>query len=46
MIFDNRPIAEITEAELTGLIGNQEENQWIDFKKKEYHVDCNDRDKH
>lgn len=46
MVFDNRPIAEITEAELTGLIGNQEENQWIDFKKKEYHVDCNDRDKH
>lgn len=46
MIFDNRPIAEITESELTGLIGNQEENQWVDFKKKEYHVDCNDRDKH
>lgn len=46
MIFDNRPIAEITESELTGLIGNQEENQWVDFKKKEYHEDRNDRDKH
>lgn len=44
MIFDNRPfgnrsIAEITESELTGLIGNQEENQWIDFKQKAYDVE-------
>ena len=39
MIFDNRPIAEITESELTGLIGNQEENQWVDFKQKAYDVE-------
>ena len=46
MIFDNRPITEITESELTGLIGNQEENQWIDFKRKEYHKDPKKPDKH
>ena len=28
-----RPISDISEQELTGLIGNQEENQWIEFKR-------------
>ena len=34
MIFDNcrRRISEITDQELKDFIGNQEENQWIDFK--------------
>lgn len=39
MIFGGRPIAQITESELTSLIGNQEENQWIDFKQKAYDVE-------
>ena len=48
MIFDNcqRRISEITDQELTSLIGYQEENQWIDFKLKDYHRDPNDREKH
>ena len=48
MIFDNcqRRIAEITDLELTNLIGNQEENLWIDFKKQDYHRDPNDQEKH
>lgn len=29
-----RPISDISEHELTSLIGNQQENQWIDFKQE------------
>lgn len=36
MIFDNRPISEIKDQDLIALIGNQEENLWIDFKKRHY----------
>lgn len=46
MIFDNRSIAEITGSELTCLIGNQAENQWVDFKREEYHKDPKKPDKH
>ena len=46
MIFDNRSISEITDQELIDLIGNQEENLWIDFKQQDYHKDSNDREKH
>ena len=48
MIFDNchRRISEITDQELIHLIGNQEENLWIDFKQKHYHQDPNDLEKH
>ena len=28
------------------MIGNQEEDQWIDFKRKDYHRDPNDPEKH
>ena len=45
MIFDNQKISEITPQELVNLIGNQEENLWIDFKQ-DYHKDSNDPDKH
>ena len=46
MIFDNRSISEITDQELIDLIGNQEENLWIDFKQQDYHRDSTDPDKH
>ena len=48
MIFDNchRRISEITDQELKNFIGNQEENQWIEFKRKDYHRDPNDPEKH
>ena len=46
MIFDNRRISEIEPQELIDLIGNQEENLWIDFKKMEYRKDSTDLDKH
>ena len=48
MIFDNcrRHISEITDEELTGLIDNQEENQWIDFKQQDYHRDPKDPEKY
>ena len=48
MIFDNcqRLISEITDQQLIDLIGNQEENQWLDFKHKDYHRDPNDPEKH
>ena len=47
MIFDNcrRRISEITDAELKDLIGNQEENQWIEFKRQDYPTDPNDSEK-
>ena len=45
MIFDNKPISEITNQELKDLIGNQEENLWIDFKQQDYHRDPEDPDK-
>ncbi len=45
MIFDNRRISEITSQELINLIGNQEENLWIDFKKHDYPQDS-DKHKH
>ena len=46
MIFDNRRISEITEQELKDLIGNQEENLWIDFKQQDYRRDPDDLEKH
>ena len=46
MVFDNRLISEITDQDLIALIGNQEENLWIDFKKMEYHKDETDLEKH
>ena len=36
MVFDNKPISEITDQELINLIGNQEENLWIEFKREHY----------
>ena len=45
MIFDNRRISEIAPQELIDLIGNQEENLWIDFKKHDYPRDPKDPDK-
>ena len=46
MIFGNRRISEITEQELKDLIGNQEENLWIDFKQQDYRRDPDDLEKH
>lgn len=46
MIFDNKPISEITDADLTDLIGNQEENLWIDFKREHYEGYKNNREKY
>ena len=46
MIFDNRPISEITSQELIDLIGNIEEDLWIEYKKMEYKKDTNDLEKH
>ena len=36
MIFENRLISEIQDQDLIDLIGNQEENLWIDFKERHY----------
>ena len=46
MIFDNcrRRISEITDQELINLIGNQAEDQWIDFKQQDYHRDPTDQE--
>ena len=48
MIFDNcrRRISEITDQELIDLIGNQEENLWIDFKQQGYHRDPTDQEEY
>ena len=48
MIFDNcrRRISEITDQELIDLIGNQEEDQWIDFKQQDYHRDLTDQEEY
>ena len=46
MIFDNCHISEIDPQQLINLIGNQEENLWIDFKQQDYHRDPNDSEKH
>ncbi len=46
MIFDNKSISEITDQELKNLVGNQEENLWIDFKQQDYHRDSTDPDKY
>ncbi|MYI94544.1 hypothetical protein F4083_09535, partial [Candidatus Poribacteria bacterium] len=37
MIFDDKPISEITNQDLIDLIDNQEEDLWIDFKEQHYH---------
>ena len=37
MIFNHRDVTEIDDEELINLLGNQEENLWIDFKQKQYH---------
>ena len=39
MIFEHRPISEITDEDWINLLGNQEENLWIDFKQMQYHRD-------
>lgn len=44
-MFDNRRISDIKPQELIDLIGNQEENLWIDFKQQDYHQDPKDKDK-
>ncbi len=38
MVFDNKPISEITDQDLIDLIGNEkeEEKSWIDFKREHY----------
>ena len=36
MIFDNRQISDIKHQDLINLIGDQEENLWIDFKERHY----------
>lgn len=41
-----RLISDITDEELKDFIGNQEENQWIEFKLKDYHRDPNDQEMH
>lgn len=48
MNFDNcqRRISEITDRQLTDLIGHQEENLWIEFKRQEYRRDSNDKEMH
>ena len=46
MVFENRNISEIKPQELIDLIGNQEENLWIEYKKMEYKIDPNDKEKH
>ena len=48
MIFDNchRRISKITDQELIDLIGNQEEDQWIDFKQQDYYRDPNDQEEY
>ena len=48
MIFDSchRRISEITDQELIDLIGNQEEDQWIDFKQQDYHRDPTDQEEY
>ena len=42
----SRHIANIPDQELKDLIGNQEENLWIDFKQQNYRRDPNDQEKH
>ena len=37
MIFDAKPISEINDQDLRDLIGNQEEDLWIDYKEQHYH---------
>lgn len=37
MIFDDKPLSEINDQDLIDLIGNQEEDLWIDFKEQHYH---------
>jgi predicted HTH transcriptional regulator len=39
MMFEHRPISEITDHDLINLLGDQEENLWIDFKQMQYHKD-------
>ncbi len=39
MIFEHRPIPEIADQDLIILLGDQEENLWIDFKQMQYHRD-------
>ena len=36
-IFDGKPISEINDQDLRDLIGNQEEDLWIDYKEQHYH---------
>lgn len=45
MIFDNCSISEIKESDLIDLIDNQEEDQWVDFKLKDYDKESDDFEK-
>ena len=45
MIFDNRQISDIKDQDLINLIGNQEENLWIDFKERHYEGYRTDRER-
>ncbi|MDE0637684.1 MAG: ATP-binding protein [Candidatus Poribacteria bacterium] len=46
MIFDNKPISEITDQDLINLIGDQEEDLQIDFKQLDYEKDSKKPEKH
>ena len=46
MIFEDRTIPEINVQDLIGLIGYQEENLWIDFKREDYSQYKNNREKY
>lgn len=46
MIFENKPISEIRDQDLINLIGNREENVWVEFKQQDYHRDPTDPEKH
>lgn len=46
MIFEHRTISEITDQDLKNLIGNQEEDLWIDFKRQHYDSYKSDTEKY
>lgn len=45
-MFEDRSVTEITDQDLQNLIGYQEENLWIDFKRQEYQQYKNNREKY
>lgn len=46
MIFEDKPISEITNKDLINLIGHQEENLWIEYKREDYQQYKNNREKY